>query len=44
MRVSIRDNSDTRVPKVSRVDNVIHVLPSKIDNVFHAMEEVEKLL
>ncbi|MHA1949709.1 MAG: FAD-dependent oxidoreductase [Candidatus Thorarchaeota archaeon] len=44
MRVSITDNTDKRVPEVCRVDNVIHVLPSKIDNIFHAVKEVEKLL
>jgi len=44
MRVSVRDNSDKRVPEVSRIDNVIHVLPSKIDNIFHAEREVKKLL
>ena len=44
LRVTMRDNTDRRVPEVIRVENMIHVLPSKIDNVFYAEQMVRKFL
>lgn len=44
LRVSINDNTDLRVPKISRDGKLIHILPSKIDNIFHAEREIKKLL
>jgi hypothetical protein len=42
--VSFNDNTDLRVPKIAVDGKVIHILPSKIDNVFHAEREIKKLL
>jgi L-2-hydroxyglutarate oxidase LhgO len=44
LRVSFNDNTDLRVPKIAVDGKVIHILPSKIDNVFHAEREIKKLL
>jgi L-2-hydroxyglutarate oxidase LhgO len=44
LRVSFNDNTDLRVPKIAVNGKVIHVLPSKIDNIFYAEREIKKLL
>lgn len=44
LRVSITDASHVRVPRVAKEGKIIHVLPSKIDNVFHVERAVKELL
>ena len=44
LRVTFNDNTDLRVPKISVDGKVIHILPSKIDNIFYAEREIKKLL
>lgn len=44
LRVSFNDNTDLRVPKIAVDGKIIHILPSKIDNIFHAERKIKELL
>lgn len=44
LRVTFNDNTDLRIPQIARNGKVVHILPSKIDNIFHAERAIKDLL
>jgi len=44
LRVSFNDNTDLRVPKIATDGKIMHVLPSKVDNIFHAERKIKDII
>lgn len=44
LRSTLNDQTDLRIPSVEKIGKIIHVLPSKVDHVFHCEREVKNII